>query len=545
VKSFKLIVYVIGFMVFSAITGSKRGILKGFENWLGKKHFGRERLTILLTLSIIVYTVAFSSLSIQRHYAYNTRAWDLGIFTQSLWTTLNANRFLYYTCELIVNPSGAFFGVHFSPILFLILPLYGIVQSPSTLFVLQSFVLSLAAIPIFKLASEKSGNRTVGLVFALAYLMYPPIHHVNVYDFHVQAFLPFFFGYTIYSLSKGDWTKYFVFVFLSLMCEEHVAWIVFFIGFYVGWKNRKGIIVALKDKVFTNRKLLVAVSTMALSVVWYLFTLWQRDTFFPVNPATMIEFLGSGNFGILGASNPLEVPILIILKPWNAIQSLANDGLLKIAFIVFMFGPLAFLSFKSPSSLIPAIPSFVFSLFSQSPFHHILGTQYPAYFAFFIFGAAILGLERQSKNLKRFLTVIVGSSLVFFVCLSPFFPTVTLFPTDYDIASFGEHEKLLNEVLRTVPANASILTQDNIFPHVSHRVDAYVVPDRWIHSDIREIAVEFTNQTMDRVEYVLVDSRTDFLAYETVLFLLSSKPQFSLETSQDNGTILLYRQELP
>jgi uncharacterized membrane protein len=534
-------------MAFYAILDPETGFLEEFENWLGKKHFGRERGEILLLLFIVVYTVTLSSLSVYRHYAYNTHAWDLGIFTQSLWTTLNTNRFLYYTCELIVNPSGSFFGVHFSPILGFILPLYGIFQSPETLLVLQSFILPLATIPIYKLAREKSGKRAVGLVFALAYLMYPPIHHVNVYEFHVQAFLPLFFGYTIYSVSKEDWSKYFIFVFLSLMCEEHVAWIVFFIGVYVGWTHRKEIIEALKKKAFTNRNLIVTISTMTLSLVWYWFTLWQRDTFFPVNPATMTEFLGSGNFRILGASNPLEVPLFIILRPWNAIQALAYDGPLKLAFIVFMFGPLAFLSLKSPSSLLPAVPSFIFSLFSQSSFHHILGTQYPAYFAFFIFGAAIFGLDHQrSRKIKRSLKVIMASSLAFFICVSPFFPTVDLLPTDYNAASIGDHERSLDEVLRGIPANASILTQDNIFPHVSHRVDAYVIPDRWIHSGgIREIAVEFVNQTMDRVEYVLVDNKTDFLAYELVLLLLSAKPQFSLEVSQDNGTIILYHQELP
>jgi uncharacterized membrane protein len=95
---------------------------------------------------------------------------------------------------------------------------------------------------------------------------------------------------------------------------------------------------------------------------------------------------------------------------------------------------------------------------------------------------------------------------------------VAFFPTNYKAASLGDPERMLHEVLESVPKDASILTQDNIFPHVSHRVDAYVIPDRWIHSgDIREIAVEFVNQTMDHVEYVLVDSKTDHLAYSARL----------------------------
>jgi len=107
----------------------------------------------------------FSVLTIFRFYAFRTRAWDLGIFTQSFWTTAYAGKFLYHTCELFINPSGVFFGVHFSPILFFVLPFYWAIPRPETLLVLQSFAIGSAAIPIYKLAKEYTGGRIVGLVF--------------------------------------------------------------------------------------------------------------------------------------------------------------------------------------------------------------------------------------------------------------------------------------------------------------------------------------------------------------------------------------------
>ena len=533
-------------MVSTMVQNSERGSVERVERWLAKKHFGVERVVILIFACLLLYTIVFSFLSIYRHYAFGTHAWDLGIFTQSFWTTLNGNLFLYHTCELIVNQTGVFFGVHFSPILFLVLPLYGIFQSPETLLVLQSLILALASIPIYMLAKETTGKRTIGIVFAAAYLLYPAIQHVNVYEFHVQSFLPLFFGFMTYFMIKEDWPKYFIFTFLALMCEEHASWIVFFVGLYIGWRYRGEIISSLRKKTFTNKKLIIACLTLVLSLVWYWFTLWQRSTFFPTNPETMSDFLGLGNFGILGASNPIEVPILIILRPLNAIEALINNGILKLVFFVFIFGPLAFYSLKSLASMIPAVPFFVFALFSQSIFHHILGTQYPAYLTFFIFAAAIFGFSRKPRNIKRPLVTIMVSSLVFFVIVSPLSPTVTLFPTNYKVVSFGNHEEMLQQVLETVPPNASILTQDNIFPHVSHRVEAYVIPDRWIQSGaLQRISLEFVNQTMGQVEYVLVDGKTDPLAYDTAILMLRTKPQFILETSLDGGTIRLYHQNIP
>jgi uncharacterized membrane protein len=106
--------------------------------------------------------------------------------------------------QTFINLSGSFFGVHLSPILFLILPFYWIIPATETSLVLQSFIVALAAIPIYRLAKENAGGRIVGLVFALAYLMYPAIHFVNRYDFHVQVFLPLFFSCIIYYITKEN-----------------------------------------------------------------------------------------------------------------------------------------------------------------------------------------------------------------------------------------------------------------------------------------------------------------------------------------------------
>ena len=521
--------------------------MEEMEKWLGRRWFKADRSDIVLYLSIIAYTLVFSCLTILRHHAFKTRAWDLGIFTQSLWTTLNANGFFYHTCELPVNPSGSFFGVHFSPILVLILPLYWIIQMPETLLVLQSFILALAALPIYKLARDLAGGRIVGLVFALTYLIFPSTQFVNWYDFHVQAFLPLFFAYTIYYITKENWPRYFVFMFLSLMCEEHAAQIMLFVGIYIAWKYRASIYSSIKRKNLAEKKLLIPFTTMTVSIVWYWFTIWQRDTFFPTNPETIEEFLGSGNFAILGAKSPLEVPLLVVLRPWNAVQALAYDFHIKLLYIALIFGPLAFFSFRNPSVLIPTIPWFGFSLISQSPAHHMLGHQYEAYIVSFIFAAAISAVRKNFlkesglKIVRGSMKKIIVFSLIFFVGVSPLSPVVnSLFPR-YTSIYIGEHERQLSEVLNTLPSNASILTQDNIFPHVSHRTNAYVVPGIWINSSIHDIIIDFVNQTMDEVEYVLVDDKTDPPVTKLVLSLLENKPQFSLITSKDNGTILLYR----
>lgn len=521
--------------------------IEEIEEWLSVKPFWKERSEIILYLLIILYAVIFSCLTIFRYYAFKTRAWDLGIFTQSLWTTLNADKFLYHTCELFINPSGSFFGVHFSPILFFVLPLYWILSTPETLLALQSLILPLAAVPIYKLAKEYAGGRVVGLVFAGAYLIYPSTQFVNWYDFHVQAFLPLFFGWAVYYIIKENWSRFFLFFFLSLMCEEHAAWITLAMGIYIGWTHRSNIVQAFEAKKLPRERwFLVSLAIISISIVWYWFTLWQRDAFFPTNPAAIEEFLGSSNFAILGAKNPIQIPLLVIIRPWNAIQALAYDAPIKLLYLALLFGPLAFFSFKVPSLLIPAVPWFGFSLLSQTLAHHALGHQYEGYLVSFVFAAAIFGLRKNllKKSTLAHIAVslkkIMAFSLFFFVVASPLSPVVNILFPSYTSISLGEHERELSEVLSKIPRNASILTQDNLFTQVSDRVDAYVMPDRFLATGISNLAISFVNETMKRVEYILVDNETDQTATSLVLSLLTTNPQFVLIATRDNGMIRLY-----
>ncbi len=529
--------------------------LKQHEKWLTVQLGKMERSTIILYVSILIYGIIFSALTILRYDAFQARAWDLGIFTQSLWTTLNANKFLYHTCELFINPSGSFFGVHFSPILFFVLPFYWVATRPETLLVLQSFILPLAAVPIYKLAKEHAGGRVVGLTFAAAYLIYPATQYVNFYDFHVQSFLPLFFSFTIYYLTKENWPRYFLFILLSLSCEEHAAWATFAMGIYIAWKYRSQIASTIRGKEPQIMMLLIPVLTMTVSAAWYWFTLWQRDTFFPTNPAALSEFLGAPNFSILGAKSPMEIPFLIFLRPLNAIQALAYDGQIKLLYLLLLFGPLAFFSFRAPSALIPAIPWFGFSLLSQTQAHHVLGHQYETYVVSFIFAAATFGFAKYQrkdppqKGISSFLkkstriSYIATASLIFFLIVSPMSPIPGFLYPDYFSISAGNHGRLLSETINLVPPNASILTQNNIFPYVSHRVDAYVVPVIFLDSGIRNLAIDFVNKTIDKVEYILVDKETDSVSTELVLSMLAVKPNFNLLASRDDNTILLYRRK--
>jgi uncharacterized membrane protein len=165
----------------------------------------------------------------------------------------------------------------------------------------------------------------------------------------------------------------------------------------------------------------------------------------------------------------------------------------------------------------------------------------------FIFAAAIFAVRRNFvkqpslKGVSGSIKKIIVASVIFFIIASPMLPLVNIVFPGYLSIQITTHDRLLQQTIALVPANASILTQDNLFPQVSDRLDAYVVPDRWIDSSIRQLAINFVNETLERVDYVLVDNETDTVATALVLSLLNNKPQFGIMATRDNGSILLFR----
>jgi uncharacterized membrane protein len=507
------------------------------EKFLGLKVFNIDLSMLVVGVAIVVYSLIFSYFTILKDYQFRTYAWDLGIFNQALWTTSHNGKLFYYTCELLINPSGSFFGIHFSPIIFLLLPVYAMHPTPQTLLVIQSFILALAALPLYKLVRHVLKYKVVGIVFVFLYMLYPPLQGVNWFDFHVQSFLPLFFLSAIYFFEKQNWKTYFLFVILSLMCEEHASMIVIFIGFLAILQHKERLIFALKTKKFKDTFVLVSIATIVLAVLWYLMALWVRDTFFPVNPNFIYEFRAAENWSVLGVQNPVDIPLYIVLHPARAVAALSYDFLAKIGYLLILFGPLALRPFFSLKHILPAFPWLLYALFSNYQPYYGISNQYPAYVIAFIFTASIFAIVDKSgvgdfKVLERRLAAMLLCSLVAVILVSPLSPLVTIVYPESGLGSTTEHEEFIHEILTYVPRDASIITQSNIFPHVSSRIDAYAIPT--IHPIWRRKASEFknfTNETLKNVEFVLVDIKSDLYASELMFSLLQENHEFRVFAS--------------
>jgi len=159
-------------------------------------------------------------------------------------------------------------------------------------------------------------------------------------------------------------------------------------------------------------------------------------------------------------------------------------------------------------------------LFILSPFllsnyrpYYLLGIHYPFYVIPLIFIGAIYGLLRLDRGAKIFnLRTMMVVTLLFAVCISPLSPISKVFTTqdyvNYSPIEFSldQNKKSLNDLISLVPSDASVLTQNVVFPHVSNRINAYVIPFSDYEQPVK--MGEYVDHLINSSDYVLLDMKS-------------------------------------
>lgn len=169
--------------------------------------------------------------TVLRYKSYLNSTFDFGIFTQmyenmrqtgSVATTLERNRLLSH------------FGVHFSPIYYIALPIYFIFPSPVTVQLIQALMIALPVIPIVLIAREYRLSNWMTVGFTLLYALYPATSGGAVYDMHENCFLTFFLLMTIWAAEKKKTYIMILMMLFAFFVKEDAAIYVLVLGtFYL------------------------------------------------------------------------------------------------------------------------------------------------------------------------------------------------------------------------------------------------------------------------------------------------------------------------
>ncbi len=438
--------------------------LKAFSASMSKRVLSLIRLDyLLLSLCSATYLLVVSYFSVSNHFAFGSNAWDLGVYNQALYSALTRCRLFYHTVDLPGNPTGSFFGVHFSPIMFLLLPIYAIHPDPVTLLILRPVIVAIGAIPLYWIARDKLNSRFLIGLLVIGYFIYPPVLEAS-FNFDLEVFLIPLFLFSIYYMTKDNLPRAYAFLILALMVNEFVPFIVIAAGIYYLLSHSRSVVAEIGQRRLP-RSLVFSAILILTGVLWWILATSTISYFNPTALNTKWEW------GELG-QDPRAIITTVLTNPSKAINALVSDGYRKTLYVSTLFGPLAFLSLLDPLTLIMSGPWLVASLLSIDPLYYAVGFQYAAFVSVFIFVSAINGAKRFArlsgwitKNLHH--TIPVSDLLL--VALTA---TVLLFPLA-QTASVPDSPDIVRQSISMVPPEASVSAMPEFFPHFSNRLEAY------------------------------------------------------------------------
>ena len=442
-------------------------------------------ICLALTLSgIATFSILFGSLAVENHRNYGTWAYDGAIYDQAIWLVSRGEQTFMTVRGMDV------WGHHLNLVFFLFAPAYWLGAGPEFLYVVQNFVIALAALPIYLIAKQRFGRPSIGLLFAVAYLMYAPIQWISWINFHPEALCiaPFMFAWW-FALNRR-WRWFFVSVFCVVMMREDAALAVIMLGVVLAVTNWRS--------VTRQRDLQIAAATVAFGIGWYLMaTQLVIPHFNDGSQAFYLEYFYGDWGGSLGgiAENVLRHPDRVIdlaMKP-DRLDFYYKLGL-----------PLGGFAILSPLHLLMAGPQMLASVIGAQPYARQILYQYPS---IMIAPIVIASIEGAHFVWRRFGFMRWG--LYVWLLAAAYISNVAWSnsPIGNGYATWfhdNPRRDVFDEALDQVPDDAVVSSSYNIGPHLSHREDSYDWPNPfwpayWGNFD----CVRFPSASV--VEYLVMD----------------------------------------
>ncbi|MBN1367160.1 MAG: DUF2079 domain-containing protein [Dehalococcoidales bacterium] len=450
------------------------------------------------------------------HDSYNTHAFDLGIFAQSLKFTL-AGQFLYNTPEGLCH-----LAYHFSPILLLLTPFYWLFPHVQTLLVCQAILFGISGVIVYKLCRVNNLSHRTGLLIEFLFFINPLLWGTAMFDFHASAFaVP-----AILTLLLG--------------IQTNKRWLII-----------TGLVVALT----TKEDVIILMGIFGAGMLLY--TLWRERklsrlylTIFIASLAAYGVAVGvsaiasEGNFPrILTYSTVryeyMQLPAGETFQ--GALATLFNAGTLSLLFAYLT--PLGYFPLFQLRWTFPALVVFLENALSTCPAQHALHQSHAAALPFLFMG--LIGGLVWIKGQPKIQSVIskAGHRTITYVFIFIIILTSLQYVSNSRVKYAklpGPEEAATNQVLALIPDCATVTTMNKVFPHICDRTTAYLP---WFKDPYTPIENGDWGFPTKDTEYVVVDRAHDG-AQGTMEFIIKKQPD-KYELIMELDGVKLYRLKQP
>lgn len=441
----------------------KKDIRTGYM-WAAAVPFTALVVTVMCVVTILMYK------------AYWSPTFDMGIFSQMFYY-MKETLIPYATCER--DKLLSHFAVHFSPIYYLLLPVYMVFPSPITLLVAQAIISASGVIPLILLAKKYNHSNLTALLLSFCYMGIPAITGGNLYYLHENVFLSPLLLWLFYFAEKKNIPLTFVFATLVMLVKEDAPVYVAVFGIYLMLSKR-------------NIKLGAALSVF--SVVYFVTVLGILSAF---GEGAMVSRFN--NFILEGEPVSLVGVIMTAFSnPAYLISECFESD--RILFLIQLFLPVMFMPFftKKFSRLILFVPVVLINLMSDNRFQHSMEYQYVfGSLAFVIYLTVMNSADLDRAFRSKMLVIAAASSVMIF--FSMYYYRIGIIGVYED--NMKEHDTIAQS-LELIPDDASVAASTFFVANLSQRDVIYEL-----------------ETTKNKAEYYVLDLRYDSKEYSVEEYL--------------------------
>lgn len=428
-----------------------------------------------------------SYISLMKYYTFNATVDDLGINNEVLWLLVHGG---------ITNFNASGFGSVYpiqyeKPIIFLVAGLYYFFPSINFLLILQSFVIGVAAVPLYFLGKRIIGSAAISAFISISYLFFFPLASANLFDFHFMIFTPL--AYFLMVLSWINNKKILTIISAVFLASINPLTLLMAVFFLI-WILIKELFKMVEDKYFNVKKYLKKCASIIIIAIFLVLLLYLYQY---IGNLYLSSYAGHGS----GKSI------------FNGIYSTLFFAInAKLEMFIYLFASVAFIALLDLSTVFLAFPYIAYIFYTTgSANFDIFGLMYPIMSAGPIYFGVILVIGRirikeretdqeitnlpaektrsarsvnfirnlqklYAKQTTRMLIALGVCTLLFGVVYSPISPinsdvTGGYFAGNhntYNLIRYTSEDQFLWKMIKLVPENASIITE-NDFPQLTGR----------------------------------------------------------------------------
>ncbi|HEX6510095.1 MAG TPA: DUF2079 domain-containing protein [Chloroflexota bacterium] len=432
---------------------------------------------VALAAMVAGYALLFGWMSLERYWAYAMHALDMGNMGQAAWNTLHGHPFAFTNMRLPYHQIEAWgtttrLSFHVEALFPLISLVYLPNQHPESLLILQTVGLAIGAIPTYLLARDVLQNAGLALVFALAYLLFPTVEAMNLYEFHPVALATPLLLFAFLFAHRRQYTPFVLCCLAAMGTKEEIGLIVCMFGLYVA---------------FIQGERRVGLGLAAVGIGWSLFATLVIEKHFR-QPGAMSYVTSRYGYLCGGADatgqvhcHGLHGPIHTVLHDPGAIGR-ALFVWPKFGYLRYLLAPVGFTALLAPVALLLAAPTLLLNLLSQD-IHMYSGVgDNSAEIASVVVIAGILGSRRlrdflARRTSARRASVLLGVYILVLGVWNQHINGFTPIGNAYQLPPVGAHQRLESRFVSMVPPSVPISTQDQLDPHLSSRRYLYLFED--------------------------------------------------------------------